>query len=104
MNTQTATPAKINTIDIQAREWFDKVNGNSYFAGTVTTNYGQPDAQVFKMPFQYGYGSFYEQEARQILFDAGLIPSKDSYSLQQSGIVIRSNIQRNCLKRDLKNI
>lgn len=94
----------VKTIDIQAKGWFDKVNGNSYFAGTVTVNYGMQDEQTFKMPFQYGYGSQYEQEARELLFNAGLTHSKSSYDLRLSGIIIRSNIQRNCLKRDLKNI
>lgn len=102
MNTETTTKNKIQTIDIQAKEWFDKINGNSYFAGIVTTNYGMKDEQTFKMPFQYGYGSFYEQEAREILFNAGLIPSKDGYALREQKIIVRSNIDRKCKKADVK--
>jgi hypothetical protein len=103
MNT-TTTPTKISTIDINALSWFDKVNGNSYFAGTVTVNYGTPEAQTFKMPFQYGYGSLYEQEARALLFNAGLIPTTSEYELKQNGVIIRSRIQKNCKKSELKNI
>ena len=40
------------TIDINAKEWFDKVNGNSYFCGTITINYGMKTEQTFLMPFQ----------------------------------------------------
>ena len=48
---------KTKTIDIQAKEWFDKVNGNSYFAGTITLNYGTETEETFLLPFQYGYGN-----------------------------------------------
>jgi hypothetical protein len=101
MNTQTSAPT-VQTIDIQAKEWFDKINGNSYFAGLITVNFGMPTEKRYTMPFQYGYGSQYEQEAREILINKGLIPTKDSYELRQSGIIIRSSIQRNCKKRELK--
>jgi len=98
---------KTKTIDIQAKEWFDKVNGNSYFAGTITLNYGTETEEIFLMPFQYGYGSQYEQEAKAILTLFNKI-SPDYESLYNyckgSGIILRSNIQRNCLKRELKAI
>lgn len=103
MNT-TETTTAIKTIDINALEWFDKVNGNSYFAGAVTVDYGTPNEKTFKMPFQYGYGSQYEHEAKEILFNAGLIPVKSFYELRELGIIIRSNIQRGCKKSELKNI
>ena len=58
---------KTKTIDIKAKEWFDKVNGNSYFCGTIILNYGLKNQETFLMPFQYGYGSQYEYEAKAIL-------------------------------------
>ena len=64
---------KTKTKDIQAKEWFDKVNGNSYFSGIITVDFGLETEKTFKMPFQYGYGSQYESVAKQILFEAGLI-------------------------------
>jgi len=98
---------KTKTIDIQAKEWFDKVNGNSYFAGTITLNYGTETEETFLMPFQYGYGSSYEHEAKAILTQFNKI-STDYESLsnycKRVGIILRRNIQRNCLKRDLKAI
>lgn len=40
----------MKTIDIVALEWFDKINGNSYFAATVTLDFGTDQAQSFKLP------------------------------------------------------
>jgi hypothetical protein len=98
---------KTKTIDIQAKEWFDKVNGNSYFAGTITLNYGTETEEIFLMPFQHGYGSQYEHEAKAILTQFNKI-STDYESLytycKRVGIILRRNIERNCLKRDLKAI
>jgi len=95
---------EVKTIDINALEWFDRVNGNSYFAGVVTINYGMPGAVEFKMPFQYGYGSQYEQEARDILIKEGLIDTRYLYELKDKGIIVRSNIVKGCKQRELKNI
>ena len=98
---------KTKTIDIQAKEWFDKANGNSYFSGTITLNKGTETEETFLMPFQYGYGSQYEQEAKAILTQFNKI-STDFESLlrycQRVGVRLNSNIERGCLKRDLKAI
>jgi hypothetical protein len=105
MNTTTATPAKISTIDINALEWFDKVNGNSYFAGTITVNYGTPEAQTFKMPYQYGYGDQYIHEALQVLFENNLIEDQTSmYDIINLGIIVRKSKRTGCKKSELKNI
>ena len=94
---------EIKTIDINCLEWFDKVNGNSYFAGSVTVNYGMKDQRVINMPLQYGYGSAYECEAIRVLFNAGLLSSLPSmYELKEMGVIIRSSIAHNCKKRELK--
>lgn len=103
----------INTIDINAKEWFDKVNGNSYFAGTITTNYGLKDEQRFIMPFQYGYGDQYVHEAATVL-DSENIISLEKYSngsrqplhnyCSEKGIILRKNKMQNCKKAELKAI
>lgn len=99
---------KTKSIDIQSKEWFDKVNGNSYFAGTITLNNGTETEETFLMPFQYGYGSQYEQEAKAILTQFNKISTEPFESLsmycQRVGIELNRNIQRGCLKRDLKAI
>ena len=98
---------KTKTIDIQAKEWFDKANGNSYFSGTITLNKGTETEETFLMPFQYGYGSQYEQVAKAILTQFNKI-STDFESLlrycQRVGVQLNSKIERGCLKRDLKAI
>ena len=99
---------EIKTIDIQAKEWFDKVNGNSYFAGTITLNYGTETEETFLMPFQYGYGSQYEQEAKAILTQFNKISCDYLQNLntycKENNIEYISNIKDNCLKRELKEI
>jgi hypothetical protein len=93
---------RVKTIDIQAKEWFDKVNGNSYFAGLITVNFGMKSEQRFNMPFQYGYESQYEQEAFKVLKEAGLIETVYTSELRDSNIIVRSNIVRGCKQRELK--
>lgn len=103
----------IKTIDVIALEWFDKINGNSYFAGTVTTNFGMDDEKTYKMPYQYGYGSQYTQEAGSLLDNEGVIALKKyetgdkeplwSYC-KDNGIILRATKHENCKKAQLKNI
>lgn len=92
---------KINTIDINAKEWFDRINGNSYYAGSIVLNFGQDNQIKFSMPFEYGYGDYYIQKAMQILNDSGHINVKYTCELRDLGIILRTNMQRNCKKREL---
>jgi len=98
---------QVKTIDIAAKQWFDKVNGNSYFAALVTINFGMSDAKEIKVPFQYGYGDASRSESlRQLQMD-GILPNDgtlyDSF-FQENNIIIRYNKQTGCKKAELKNI
>ncbi len=97
----------MKTIDINAKEWRDKINGNSYFSGLVIIDFGMKSEEVFLMPYQYGYGSQYEQEAKGILTYANKISTQyetlNSYCKREN-IILRSNIIRGCKKRELKEI
>jgi len=97
---------KIHTLDINALEWRDKVNGNSYFAGEIIVNMGMKRSErCFFMPFQYGYGSQYENEAINVLFNEKIIDEKLTWPHQlreKYGTLVRSFIRRGCLKRELK--
>jgi len=98
---------KTKTIDIQAKHWRDKVNGNSYFSGIVTLNKGMKNEEIFLMPFQYGYGSQYECEAKAILTQLNKISTnyEGLYSYcKRKNIIFRSSIEKDCLKRELKQI
>jgi len=101
---------KIKTIDINAKEWFDKINGNSYFSAVITINYGMKSAKILNMPFQYGYGDHYIDMANKKLSDDkyintqrrdnGTYPALYQYCTDNN-IILRYNIQRNCKKREL---
>ena len=98
---------KIKTIDIQAKEWFDKVNGNSYFSARVTINFGMKTENTVIVPFQYGYGDAYCHESFKTLKELKLIaiagnPTYSAY-IHQNKITMRAYIQRDCLKRDVVN-
>jgi len=97
---------QIKTLDIQVKEWFDKVNGNSYFAGRITVNYGLKGQTVLIIPFQYGYGDHYRHEAFKVLIGAGLLPAiPENVShwqyYQEKGIIARHSKQENCRKKDV---
>ena len=101
---------KIKTIDIQAKEWFDRINGNSYFSAQVTINFGMKTAKVIYLPFQYGYGSHYQDMSMKALIEKGFVKdaeiSKNGNEAiwlycQRKNIILRYNKQDNCLKRDV---
>ncbi len=98
----------IKTIDIEAKTWFDKVNGNSYFACLITTNYGTDSEQVFKIPFSYGYGNRFEYEAIKLLKENNILPENLGGYLREycenNGIILRMSHDKNCLKRELKEL
>jgi len=96
---------KIKTIDVNCKEWFDRLNGNSYFAGSVTINFGMKTHKVYNMPFQYGYGSQYEHEAGYTLNRAKVIKLDEYTALwrycNDNKIILRCNIQTGCKKKEL---
>ena len=94
----------INKINIDCKEWFDNLNGNSYFAGTIQIN----DKETFLIPFNYGYGSQYEQEAKAILTQFNKISCDYGQNLRtyckENNIELISNIKEYCKERELKEI
>jgi hypothetical protein len=58
------------SLFIEGREWFDKVNGNSYFSARIWV-----DGEIVGvLPFQYGYGDQYTSEAQRWLVAEGYLP------------------------------
>ncbi len=104
----TSKLPKVKTIDVNSKEWFDKMNGNSYFSSRVTINFGMKTERTIKLPMQYGYGSQDEREARVELIKAGYIPAISTAgagfsSLSRSlGIIYRHSKQEGCKKADVK--
>ena len=100
--------SQLKTIDINAKEWHDKINGNSYFSSDVILNYGMNSQETIKVPFQYGYGDHYiYQSLREIqkLFPKSKWYRENflcKYQIQDEyKIIIRNSIKTNCLKREL---
>ena len=94
---------KVKTIDIQAKEWSDKINGNSYFASKIIVNKSLKNEKRYVLPFQYGYENVYEQKAIELLKKNGLIKETSVFKLKNEGVIIRSQKQRNCLKKEVVN-
>jgi len=68
-----ASRAKIErSLFIECREWFDKVNGNTYFSARIWVDGGQ----VAILPFQYGYGDQFIYEAQKKLLELGYLPQE----------------------------
>lgn len=90
-------------LEINAKEWFDRTNGNSYFSARITLD----DRQIAILPFQYGYGSHYLDMALQELVKIGAFTDtvKSGTPLWQycadHKIKVISNMQDKCLKRDV---
>ena len=96
----------IKTVDVYAKEWLDRVNGNSYFSCHVTLKFSMPDEKTVVMPFQYGYGDHYRDMAFQELQKRGYIPEQGEYKAHwvyyaEHNIIARHYKQEKCLKRDV---
>lgn len=103
----TETNNTIKTIDIQAKEWFDKVNGNSYFAALITLNFGMSNEKTIKVPFQYGYGYSSRYKSIEQLQKDGILPNEGTLQrdfFTDNNIIVRYSKQENCKKSELKNI
>lgn len=76
---------KIQSIEIQARRWFQKSYGNTYFAGELYIN----DQLVVKIDFQYGYDNQCVVELIELAIKEGKLPA---------------NTEKNAVWRYLDNI
>ena len=94
-------------LEVNAKEWFDKSAGNSYFSAVVVLD----DVVVAELPFQYGYGDHYLDMASEKLDELGVIdnPRKGQNEMRESlwrycqdnNIKLISHKRENCLKREL---
>lgn len=95
----------IKTIEVVAKEWFDKTYGNSYFSANIYVN----DKLVKTLPFQYGYGDHYEYVAfkwikKHILSKqlSKKLRADNFYWLKDiTKIAVFTVKHENCLKREL---
>lgn len=73
----------MRSVFVDGREWFDRINGNSYFSARIYVD----GKEVARVPFQYGYGSAYEYAAAWALQDLGLLPDDDKGQRSLSSLV-----------------
>lgn len=81
---------------ITAKEWFDKVYGNSYFSCRIEST--SDKNFLVKFPFQYGYGDSARYEAVRYLQKNNLV-DKEAYF--HSELPIHYTMIEKCLKRDV---
>lgn len=74
----------MKSIFIEAREWFDKSGGNSYWSAHIKVD----GELVLVIPMTYGYDTAYLHESLQALHQAGHIPTFDLWNLRQTGFHI----------------
>ena len=79
-------------FEIITKEWFDKVNGNTYFATRIYNN----DKLLGTIPFQYGYGDTSQHTALSWLHDNGHTSERRDWA----NCKFEKRIK--CLKRDVK--
>lgn len=100
------TNEKIERIEIKAKEWFDKANGNSYFSARIYIN----DKEAAILPFQYGYGDHYIDMANQWLSKNNYINTARHENgmweplwryCDENNIHLSTFKQDRCLKREL---
>ena len=99
----------IKAINIQAREWFDRLNGNSYFSAIVEVYNRKNEKTVLKVPFQYGYGSHFEYVALDTIKEFLNCFKKSGFSglgrlCRENNIILISNKNENCTKTELKEL
>lgn len=85
-------PEDIAAISVVGREWFDKINGNSYNDFTIIFDIKDANYQqsfIYGV-IEYGYGEYYRQRAKAVLNTLGL-----------SHVPTFFNKKEGCKKRDL---
>lgn len=89
----------IRSVFVEARQWFDKVNGNSYFSARIHIN----GEVAIVLPFQYGYESDYQHEAVRALNRAGFVSEqvRTLWVLRSAGVDFYATIYE-AKKADVK--
>lgn len=89
---------KVESVFIEARSWFDKANGNSYYSARVWVN----GRVVGQLPFSYGYGEQYRYDSLRALKTVGFLKDENGWYVAPDGspvVIYASNSWH--LKRDL---
>jgi len=97
----------VECVHIQARRWFKKSYGNTYFSLVVDVEINGKLIEVVNVPFEYGYGDHYDTVALEQFKAAVNIdkPLADycylSRTLKESGIAVYNHCSDVERKKDL---
>ena len=95
---------EIKTIDIYTLTWFDKINGNTYFAQRIVINYKLENQTTIYNKFQYGYSGF-RVWAFDCMRKSGLLSEYSSlHDVETKSKIIVREYERKALKRELTHI
>ena len=104
MTTQLTRNETIESITINALEWLDKINGNSYHASHIYVEFKDGTDLDLYAPFQYGYGDHYVQAAGELLTERGVLEMSPMSVLwticDDHGIILHKSITT-ALKREV---
>ena len=96
----------LKTVDIESKEWRDKVNGNTYFASRVILNYGMRNEKTLYIEFQYGDGNgMADQEAFKLVkpyLPEGSKATAFYQARDEHHILTRRHTVSGCLQREVK--
>lgn len=97
--------SELKTIDVQTLEWFDKVNGNTYFASTITLNLGMQNETTLYNEFQYGYDSSHAYKAfAKVKEFFGIDKDVNLSDYCYDNNIITRTSKKSALKREVKAI
>ena len=83
-------------FQVIGKQWFDRVNGNSYCAVRVYKD----GETILTLPFTYGYGDYYLQYAKEELVKAGTIPQEMAMT-HCNELFNQQELIEGCKKRDV---
>ena len=110
-------------VTVQARKWFDRVNGNTYHAVKISIENGGEAETLKTNGLVYGYGDHWQQTACELLEKAGYklnaatvkainaaagyevqrgknIKYGDFYGLRKFARILDYHVSDDCKKRD----
>lgn len=97
------TGQKPLVITIQAKEWFCKRTGVTYFAAQVIITWDDGTTDQYYVPFGNGYGNGYKVQAGDMLIKKGIFDQNlSSHFREFDGVQISTSMESKCKQKDVK--
>ena len=88
------TLTKRDNTFVVVGEWFDKVNGNTYYDCTITVN-----ADCFFVPYQYGYDATNEWNIKELLNQVGFRIRTNKRVREYCKVYTQKKLKRNLITK-----